>query len=87
LPRLKKVAVEDRRTVTVTYTIQPYFQATTDDPMLKGISGVGHTARRAVTNLRSEVRRRYPYAQYDLIEKTTDKQLVLATSWKEPTYD
>jgi len=87
MARPKRVAAEERRTVTVTYTVLPAFRVTTDDPNLRGISAVGATAREAVTNLRSEVRRKYPFAAFDIIEKTSTKELMLATGWKEPTFD
>ena len=87
MARPKRVKAEERQTVTVTYTIIPAFMVVADDPKLSGHSGIGRTAREAVTNIRSVVRRQYPYAGFDIIEKATNKELALATGWKEPTFD
>lgn len=87
MARPKRVAAQERQEVTITYSVAPAFIVTVDDPKLSGISGVGRTAKEAVTNLRSAVRRAYPFAAYDIVERTDNKKLMLATSWKEPTFD
>lgn len=85
MARPKQVAKEDRQSVTVTYTIQPYFAASVDS--LPGIKGVGPTAREAVINLRSSVRRLYPFSSFDITERTDTGELMAATSWREPLYE
>lgn len=87
MPRPKTAKTEDRQTVTVTYSVIPAFIVTCDDPRLSGISGIGKTAKDATMNLRAEVRHRYPVQQFDIVERTNQKELMLATGWKEPTYD
>ncbi len=87
MARPKRVAAEERQTVTVTYRIIPAFMVVTDDPKLSGHAGIGRTAKEAVTSIRSSVRRAYPFAAFDIIEKAEDRQLMLATGWKEPTFD
>lgn len=85
MARPKQVAKEDRETVTVTYTVEPYFAVSVDS--LPGIKGVGKTAQDAVINLRSSVRRRYPHTKYDIIERTDTRDLMSAISWREPVYE
>ena len=85
LARPKQVAKEDRETVTVTYTVRPHFAVTADN--IPGVTGVGSTAREAVTNLRSEVRRRYPFHKFDIVERTDTRELMSAISWREPVYE
>lgn len=87
MARPKPVPTEDRKTVTITYTVHPYFMVMADDPKLSGTFGVGRTAKEAVTNLRSEVRRRYPFNQFDIVERTDTRDLMSATSWREPVYE
>lgn len=85
MARPKQVAKEDRETVIVTYTIEPYFAVSVDS--LPGIKGVGPTAKEAVINLRSSVRRRYPFSKYDIIERTDTRELLSAIAWREPVYE
>lgn len=85
MARPKQVAKEDRETVTVTYTVQPYFAVSVD--AITGVKGVGKTAREAVSNLRSEVRRRYPHSKFDIVERTDTRELMSAISWREPVYE
>jgi hypothetical protein len=84
MARPKKVESSERQTVTIRYRVVPYFAVASDE--LPGIRGIGATAKEALANMRSEVRRRYPVSQYDLEEKSSDIGLFAATSWKEPVY-
>ena len=77
----------ERKTVTVTYRVVPFFAVVTDDQALSGTSGVGPTAEEALAHMRAQVRRKYPNKDYDIIERADDRQLFLATSWREPVYD
>lgn len=85
MARPKQVAKEERQTVVVTYTVQPYFAVSSD--VTPGVVGVGPTARDAVTSLRSEVRRRYPFHKFDIVERTDTRELMSAVTWSEPVYE
>lgn len=87
MARPKKAAPEDIVPLTITYTVAPAFIVTCDDPRLSGISGVARTAKHATMNLRAEIRHRYPVQQYEITEKTATPSLMLATGWKEPTFE
>lgn len=85
MARPKQVAKEDRQSVTATYSVQPYFAVTCD--LTPGVKGVGPTAKEAVINLRSEVRRRYPFHKFDIVERTDTRELMSAVTWREPVYE
>lgn len=57
---------EDREEVTVTLRVLPYFAAVCEQ--LPGIRGVGETPEDALSSIRSEVRRRFPFHKFDLTE-------------------
>ncbi len=83
----KRAEPTERKTVTVTYRVVPYFAVVTDDPALSGTSGVGSTAKEALAHMRARVRSQYPLSDYDIVERADDRQLFLATSWREPVYE
>jgi hypothetical protein len=85
--RPKRVETSERQTVTVRYSVVPYFAVSCSDPKLSGITGVGRTAREALTHMRAAVRDRYPLGEFDIIEKTDTPEMMLATSWREPVYE
>jgi hypothetical protein len=67
--RAKQVPKAERQTVTIRYSVEPYFAISCDDPKLQGIKGVGPTKREALANMRSAVRRVYPFSGYDIVEE------------------
>ena len=69
-----------KKSVTIDYTIVPYFAVST--PLLPGTRGVGETPLKALVNLKGEVRRRYPKSMYDLEEHITNPEFV--SEWKMP---
>lgn len=72
MARPKMKPAQERQTVYITYTAIPAFMVQVDDPKLAGHYGIGRTVDEAVTNLRSQVRRIYPFAAFDIIEKEPD---------------
>lgn len=82
--KLKKT---DRQKIRVTYTVKPAFIATVDLDRMQAFSGMGKTAREAINHLRTEVKRRYPDASYEVTEKASNVELWTATGWENPTYD
>lgn len=69
MARAKQVPTAERQTVTIRYSVEPYFAVSCDDPKLKGIKGIGPTKREALANMRSAVRRAYPFSGWDIVEE------------------
>jgi hypothetical protein len=67
--RAKQVPTAERQTVTIRYSVEPYFAVSCDDPKLRGIKGIGATKREALANMRAAVRRTYPFSGYDIVEE------------------
>jgi hypothetical protein len=64
--RTKKKPEAERSTVEVHISFKPYFAAVSEQ--IPGAYGIGETKGAALTSLRSEIRRRYPFHTYDVEE-------------------
>lgn len=80
MARPKRVETSERQTVTIRYRLVPSFAVACDDPRLSGTVGTGRTAKVALANLRSEVRRVYPHSAFDIIELPADQTMKEAVS-------
>lgn len=69
MARPKAVPKAERQTVTIRYSVEPYFAVSCDDPQLSGTKGIGPTKKEALANMRSAVRRVYPFSGYDIVEE------------------
>jgi hypothetical protein len=80
----KTSAPVERQTVPIRYRIIPYFAVEVDDRNLSGTRGIGETPFQAIVSMRGAVRRRYPYAHYDLDESIVNPEFIAGWTMPEP---